>query len=538
MRTRSWLVAVWLCFLARGFFYCAAFPLWEGYDEWSHFGVVQRMAFRGEPLVARDRPLPRDVAASLELAPVPWELRNFGPPAATYDAFWRLPAGERARRESLFHAIPPAWALEDSASLKTYEGLQGPLYGWIMTPLLLASRHAHLATQVLLLRWAGVILVSLVIPVTFLACRRLFGDSALALGCAAIVAAMPGLLIDVAHVSNESVAVLLFTVLLWLSLEIADRGLTRARALSLGAVLGLGLLAKAYFLVALPPVAALLVWKSRRDRAALLVPFSTAAIAGWWYVLNFLTTGTPTGMWETAALPHATIGDQLKQAARIDWLTVVDSVLFSHLWLGSWSTLTIRSWMYHFLYLLIALAAVGLVVSSLRRGGEARSRLPLFGLLAAFFVAFWLGQLYHAITLFMVWGIATTLGSYLYAVVTAEVALCVAGLRALVPRRIGRFVAAFGVAIFGLLDLYTLHFVALPYYAGFIAHRPNGHLEAFHPRGLSLVEFLDRLHAFKSTLLTQPLLGALWLGCVVATIALAVIAFVAPSRLATDADPR
>lgn len=526
MTVGRWLLAVWFCFVARAFFYCAALPMWEGFDEWSHFGVVQRMAFRGEALVSRDSPLPRDVAVSLELVPLPWELRNLPPPSATHDVFWRLAPVERARREVLFRAIPTAWALEDAAKLQTYEGLQGPLYGWIMTPLLLAARHAHLATQVLLLRWFGVTIVSLVIPLTFFACRRVFRDPSLALGCAAVVAAMPGLLIDVAHISNESVAVVLFTLLLWLSLEIADQGLTRFRALSLGGVLGLGLLAKAYFLTALPPVAVLLAWKCRRDRRALLVPITTAIIAGWWYVRNQLTTGAVSGMLESVALPHATLGDQLRQAGRIHWAGVIDSVMFSHLWLGSWSTLMVRSWMYHFLYLLIALAAAGLVWDALRpaRTSQVRAALPAFAILAMFFLVFWLGQLYHAIVLFMVWGMATTLGSYLYAVVTAEVALCVAGLRAIVPRAARRLVAPFGVAIFALLDLYTMHFIALPYYAGLTAHRPNGPVAAFHPGGVGLGEVLARIHAFKSSLLSEPFLVALWIAYVGSTIALVAIA--------------
>ncbi|MBZ5729136.1 MAG: hypothetical protein LAP87_29690 [Acidobacteriia bacterium] len=532
MRARRWLVAIWFCFLARAFFYCAVLPLWEGFDEWSHFGVVQRMAFRGEPLVSRDSPLPGDAAASLDLVPLPWELRNFAPPSATHDVFWRLPPAERARRESLFRAISPAWALQDAANLKTYEGLQGPLYGWIMTPVLLAARHAHLATQVLLLRWFGVTIVSLVIPFSFFACRRVFRDPSLALGCAAVIAAMPGLLIDAAHVSNESVAVVLFTLLIWVSLEIADRGLSLRRALSLGAVLGLGLLAKAYFLAALPPVFLLLAWKCRRDRHALLVPLATAAIAGWWYVRNLLTTGAASGMWESATLPNATFFDQIRQITRIHWGVVVDSIMFSHLWLGSWSTLTVRSWMYHLLYLLIALAAAGLAWDALRpvRTSQTRARLPAFSVLAMFFVAFWMGQLYHAITLFMVWGIATTLGSYLYAVVTAEVALSVAGLRALVPLAARSLVAPFGVAIFALLDLYTIHFICLPYYAGLIAHRPGGFLATFHVGGAGLAEVLARLHAFKSSLLSEPFLAALWIAYLGATAALAAIAYVSRSR--------
>src|ERR1019366_3511455 len=178
--------------------------LWEGYDEWSHFAVVQRMAFRGEPLVFRDSPISRDVAASLELAPVAWECRSLPPPSATYDDFWRLPPAERARRESEFRAIPSAWAAEDSTGpLKSYEGLQSPLAAWMMSPVLLAARHAHLSTQVLLLRWYSMAILSLVIPLTFLTARSVFRHDATALGCAAVVAAMPGFLIGIARVSNE-----------------------------------------------------------------------------------------------------------------------------------------------------------------------------------------------------------------------------------------------------------------------------------------------------------------------------------------------
>ena len=37
------LLLIWLCFIFRGVFYCSFLPLWEGFDEWAHFGVAQRM---------------------------------------------------------------------------------------------------------------------------------------------------------------------------------------------------------------------------------------------------------------------------------------------------------------------------------------------------------------------------------------------------------------------------------------------------------------------------------------------------------------
>jgi hypothetical protein len=127
--------------------------------------------------------------------------------------------------------------------------------------------------------------------------------------------------------------------------------------------------------------------------------------------------------------------------------------------------------------------------------------------------------------MFTIWGVPTSMGCYLYAVAAAEVALSVAGLRALAPRAARRFVAPAGVALFALLDLYTIHMIAIPYYTGLIAHRPNGPLAAFHPAGASLSEMLNRLTAFKSPWLGEPLMAALWMAYIAATLGLIAISF-------------
>jgi hypothetical protein len=518
MSARRRLLAIWILFLARAFFYCAALPIWEGYDEWSHFAVVQRMAFRGELLVSRDAPIGRDIAASLELAPVAWECRYLPPPSLTHDVFWRLPAAERARRESVFRAIPPSSAREDaSGNLRAYEGLQGPLYGWLMSPLLRAARAAALPTQLLLLRCFGVVLASLVIPLSFRIGRAVFGEDALGLGCAAIVAVMPEFLIDAARAGNDGIAVLLFTAAIWLSLEILRDGVSTSRALKLGAVVGLGLLAKAYFLAALPPIAVLLLWKCRGLRA-LLVPLLASVIAGWWYIRNAVTTGAATGMWESALRSNAGLGDQLHQVSRIPWGVAIDAIMLSHLYFGAWSNLTVRSWMYHLFYAWIVLAALGLA-------SQGRRLSPPVIMLAAFLVSFWLGELYHVIPMFTVWAVPASMGCYLYAVVAAEVALCAAGLRNLAPQAARRLVAPAGVVLFALLDLYTIHMVAIPYYTGMIAHRLDGPVAAFHPATAPLAEILPRLVAFKSPLLTEPVLVALWIAYAASTLALIAVSF-------------
>ena len=80
-----------------------------------------------------------------------------------------------------------------------------------------------------------------------------------------------------------------------------------------------------------------------------------------------------------------------------------------------------------------------------------------------------------------------------------------------------------------MLDLYTVHWVAVPYYTGLIAHRANDSLAAFHlpdlaPVGVSGV--LARLDAFKATVVSEPLLVVLWAAYLAATVALPAVCYV------------
>ena len=459
------MVVVWACFLARLLFYSAMLPLWEGYDEWAHFAVVRQMAFGGHWLVPRDAPIPRDVETSLELAPVPWELRSLAPPAVTHDEYWALSPEERGRREAALRAMPVTWGREDgTGSLTAYEALQPPLYYWLMAPVLWLFRGAGLLAQVLALRFVSSAVASLVVPLLYLLGREVWGDGPLAVGGAAIAALMPGLAFDVARVGNDCLAVVLFTVLTWLLVR-------AARDAPIGFVFGFGLLTKAYFLAAIPAM-----WRGKRFRLNAIAV--GALIAGWWYIRNLRTTGTLTGLSEAVILRGTSIAGLLHKSLQINWLKATDAILFSHIYFGGWSSLTVRSWMYHLFYVAILAAAIG-VLRAIRQ--------PAVRILLAVYLCFWLGQCYNVVILYASKGLAGSMGWYLYAVVGAEVVLAIAGLRSLLPDRAAPWIPAAGATMFALLDLYTVHAVAIPYYTGMIRHRANGSLEALHRAGLRSV---------------------------------------------------
>lgn len=525
----GWRIAlIWACFLARLAFYATMLPLWEGYDEWAHFSVIRTMAVRGEPLVARDQPVPRDVALSLQLAPVPWELRYLSWPSVTEDAYWSQPAEVRAQREAAFRAMPAEWSREDDAGgLTAYEALQPPLYYWMMAPAMRLMSHSGLAAQVLTIRWLGIAIASSIIPLIFGIGRMAFGEGRIALCCAAAVAVMPGLAIDVARVGNECLAVFWFTLLIWMGLK---RGLGAGNSGSgeswwppagLGVVLGLGLLTKAYFLTAVPAVILLEVYVCRSrsssgGRAYLraLVPMTiAAAISGWWYWRNLLTTGTLSGLSEAAMLRDMGTWTMLRRASAVPWGTAIDAILFSHLYFGGWSSLMVRSWMYHVFYAVILVAAFGLL---------RMIRQPAIWWLIAVYAAFWAGQIYNVLLLYVSKGLPGSMGWYLYAVVAAEAALCAGGLA-----QIRRWAPAAGVVLFGLLDLYTVHCVAVPYYTGMIRHKPNGAIAALHlagERAVGLAGALERLVVYKGSWISQPAIVVFWMAYVGATLWLAVAA--------------
>jgi 4-amino-4-deoxy-L-arabinose transferase-like glycosyltransferase len=479
---------IWLCFVARVFFYAAALPTWEGYDEWSHFSVIRLVALRGQILPPRDSPLPRDVGASLNLVPLPWSWRQAAAPSLTHDEFWQLPQEQRDARLAAFRELPRTWQWQDTdGPYRAHEAFQPPLYYWTMSPLMLLLAGARISTQLLAIRWFGALLGSFAIPFTSLIARQVLGSGRTAVGCAAVLALMPGFALVVGHAGNDCLAIALFSLLIWSAIRMAagHSGLTDRVALGLS--LGLGLLTKAYFLTAVPAIAVLAIWKLR-TRA--VVPLACALLAGgWWYARAYLQTGALTGLTDFV-MANSRTDSLFGQLLAVPWGRAFDSILFSHIYAGGWSFLQVRSWIYHLFYVVMLLAAVGLLRVRRTRG---------ILILAALYVSFWLGELYHVVILWAARGVATSMGYYLYGVVAAEVPLCVAGLASFWKSRRTAWATAGGAILFAALDLFAMHAIAIPYYSGVIRHRPNGALAALHLdvlQSVGLGQVLRRLADF------------------------------------------
>jgi len=538
-----WFVAaVWLCFIVRGVFYCSFVPLWEGYDEWAHFAFVERLRTSNRLLIDRGEPVSRGVQASMQLAPM---AATPVKPSLSEDEYWQLPAAARAIRVQQLRSIPLDWSRQpDPSGPPIYEALQPPLYYWLASVFCRLLPGASLLSQVFVVRYFSIFIASLAIPLVFLVARRVLGNSATATCVAALFAALPGLLIDVARVGNECLGIVLFSWLTLVCLDVVEETVPRKTGIWIGAALGLGLLTKAYFLTAIPAVGAIFVWRfwqasePGKRRQISLHALSAAGVAllisGWWYVRNRIYTGTWSGLLEAVTVRHYT-GRQFWEGIRaVNWRGAIDSILLSHIWFGGWSSLQVRSWMYHFLFLLIAAGVLGVLVAST----DFRQRKHLYPL-AAIYALFWIGQLYNVLLLFLTKGASTSMGWYMYAVIAAEITLLVVGLQTLTPRRLRSWVIPSLVLIMSALDVYTVHFVSIPYYTGLTAHRPGGAVAAFHLsqfNSLGVGEVLSRMSSVKPLWLEPPVMLFAWACYLSATLILIGLAFwlARPQSLQSD----
>jgi hypothetical protein len=444
--------ALWCCFVIKGTFYASFLPLWEGYDESSHFSFVEHLATHSRlpnPITG----IPRDVSASLQLTPVPWTIKDWEPGWITHDDFWQLSSWEIHRRESLLRSVIPA--------------------GFML------ARKAGLNY------WRAIAVVG-------------------------ATAAAAELMMTAAHVSNEALALALATVcvVVWMRLCAKPRR-PLIGSVFLGLLLGCCLLTKAYFLALLPAVFGTLLTKPGRAVVAVVV---AAGVSGWWYAHNVATTKTLSGEQSEVAAERS--GVSLASAARqVHWRLVADFAIASHIWIGGRSLLTLRGWMYRAIELLLLAALAGMCLQLMRPVPLPPDGLRLTILLLPQCL-FWIGLAYRALASYRSTRVAGTLRYYPWCLAVPEVLCLLAGIERIAPARFQAFCAPLVTICFGGIEIFSSNFLLIPYYTGLTVHSPGGGVPAAHVSALwnAFPEpLLSRLAFAKPFPLTVPAMLTLWL---------------------------
>ena len=533
-------VLLWSIFLVRGFFYAAILPIWEGYDEPFHFAYIQYLvSTHTTPTLATH--VSRQVDASLHVLPLPWTIKAqaIPKPLYTHDDFWRASATQRELLTSKFKEIPREWALEPSLErVRNYEAQQPPLYYVLFSPLMARLRDAPLETQVFTLRFGGIALASLAVPLAYTMMRHITGKSTAAFSVVSLAIVMPELYINLARISNEVPTVLLYTALLYMLVRFLEEPPQLPMLILSAILIGFGLLTKAYFLTSIPALFFVIVfawWRWPRQRLRLLMYSLVVAsvivvVAGPWYLHVHQLTGSWSGLERATTAPDSML-KTLAHIPDVNWLSGCFSITISHIWFGAWSFLKVGKAWYLLLGSVYVLAVLGVAMLCWRtRNARGRASMPispnsLFAVICIY-AFFCLGLAYDVLLTYVSIGSSSSTGWYMYCLIAAEAMLLYLGLQALLPAKVFRFAISLLTSIYALLDLYGTHFLLMPYYTGAISH------DAFNV--VRAAKFADFLHFGSRTLmqklamnkpaaLTGSVLFVLWLMYIATTISVPIL---------------
>src|SRR5262249_48831211 len=145
------------------------------------------------------------------------------------------------------------------------------------------------------------------------------------------------------------------------------------------------------------------------------------SVLGWpWYVFNLHYSGAITGLPETVQ-SHITLADSVHALSKLDWSNFFKVLRSSHIWIGNWSFLGVRSWMYQSVFWIFLIGVLGL----LRKPRQLLDRtiVPLFIL----YVVFAAALVYYATQVLLHTGQTVAEGWYLTSFIPIESVLFVTG---------------------------------------------------------------------------------------------------------------
>lgn len=429
-----WVIVVAGVALAAG--YALGVPPWNAPDEPAHYNYVRHVATTGQ--------LP-------ELKPGDWDAQLLE----------RLKAAKFPRSEPV-----------DSIA---YEGHQPPLYYLLASPLYNATARLPLQERVGALRLLSVALSGVTVVLAFLAARLLFPqDRPLQLAVAGFIAFLPMRSAVAGSISNDALAELVATLLLWMVLWITRGGFRRKQALLLGLLMGGALLTKMtiYGLLPLTLLAALFAPGrgkgaedariSHRLKLAGLSVIVALVVGGWWFVRNGLLYG-PTDVFGLQRHDQVVVGQPRLERLDGAALSYLGTTLFKSFWgQFGWMGILIDERLYFVLMLVSGLTAFGILLFFGRvvfDKGLLNSHQKASLALMAMAVLVVLGQvgLYNL-------SFIQAQGRYLYPGLLPIALFFVLGLRELMAPVHTRLLLAISVASLALLDYVCLVRYLIPYF--------------------------------------------------------------------------
>ncbi len=451
-------------------------PVWQLTDEAQHFDVIAQYAHGAYPIEGVSTLMPETVAVMVATGNYHWSPPETTPRPAVVDP-------------SQFGPPPPYLSGYDFQLWVrrhiwwfSYEAMQPPLFYAAATPLWIAAdRLGGPFTAVFAVRLLNALALALLAPLT-LAGARLLAPGRRWLGpiAVAVTAAFPGLLLNGTQVTNDTFGAVLGSATVLAAAWVARQGWSARRAVLLGLLFGLTLLAKltaAGLVVALalawawPALRQSSLW-GRQIRYGVLSTVAGTAVLAPWLVANLYWYGHPVPTAEAARLLGAgTSGGRYSIWQSLDYC-------FATFWTGEHRNTLPYTGLFEVAMLVFGIASAVGVLRLLRRSAWFRAQPAALWVLLVGVLAQWL----WAMSIPYTGGLGgMTPGRYLYPAVVPAVLLFVAGGMALVRQRAAQLLC---VAVF--VSLSALNFAG--YAAG---HTAIPHEDRTGPPASSSVLVID-----------------------------------------------
>ncbi len=479
MHSRHWPIGlVWMFSIAQGFLYIISTPQWEGFDEAFHYSYIQNLAETGRlPIYGRTL-LSKEVTTSFRLAPLSSPVNsNLGNRYTSLGDYWQLPESVRKERETSLKNIPGDFrSISDVSSdaCPNYEAQHPPLYYLLCVPIYRLFSSSDLPTMVFVLRIFSLLIGSLTIWMAFSLTKSIV--------IPVVISLLPMFISTVARISNDSLGVTLYSLLVLLTLKYVLVASNYRHAFYIGITAGLGMLTKAYFLTAIPVLAiAVLAIGFQKKNAGLsarhlVVLFSTMiAIACWWYLRNYRLYGTISGLFIIDSSPSPM--DYFRYWAVMPWRSGINTIFREFIWTGNSSFTSLSKTVYYTADLLAAFSLIGLIKIYLKAHVPIKpAEKETLNVMMLFFFFFIVGLLYQMLESFLSMKQIVTGGWYVYAIIIPIIFLFCRGIGTL-WRGMQRFAPLILIGFSALLNFLGYFCKSIPFYSGH--YIPRFHLQTF-----------------------------------------------------------
>jgi len=232
------------------------YPLWEGYDEFSHFAYIQHLVEEKKIPTFQDY-FSNEIVYTLDKTPMPhtllWVPAYSGKDVLMYhySTYWdNFDLKEIQHNRQLISSQLFESRINSEPLVPIYESQQPPLSYFVHVPVYLLFYDQDILTRVFTLRIFSVLLTAVAIIVAYKTISLLFDDRFIRIGSLMFLVFNPMFTTNISRVNNEALTILLFSVFLYLTVLYLKGKTNTKYVLVIGVVLGLGLLTKSTFMPA------------------------------------------------------------------------------------------------------------------------------------------------------------------------------------------------------------------------------------------------------------------------------------------------